>query len=59
MNLVAGADLLPKYMRRVREETHVTFVGRLATYRYLDMDVAIKEALQAAQLWIERRKQDR
>ena len=59
VNLVAGADLLPKYMRRVREETHVTFVGRLATYRYLDMDVAIKEALQAAQLWIERRKQDR
>ena len=26
----------------------VTFVGRLGTYRYLDMDVTIKEALDAA-----------
>ena len=26
----------------------VTFVGRLGTYRYLDMDVTIKEALEAA-----------
>jgi UDP-galactopyranose mutase len=27
----------------------VTFVGRLGTYRYLDMDVTIKESLDAAQ----------
>jgi UDP-galactopyranose mutase len=26
----------------------VTFVGRLGTYRYLDMDVTIAEALAAA-----------
>jgi UDP-galactopyranose mutase len=26
----------------------VTFVGRLGTYRYLDMDVSIAEALAAA-----------
>ena len=26
----------------------VTFIGRLATYRYLDMDVTIREALDAA-----------
>jgi UDP-galactopyranose mutase len=26
----------------------VTFVGRLGTYRYLDMDVTIKEALDVA-----------
>jgi UDP-galactopyranose mutase len=52
VNLVAGEDMLPKYMARVREETRVTFVGRLATYRYLDMDVAIKEALEVARSWI-------
>jgi UDP-galactopyranose mutase len=27
----------------------VTFVGRLGTYRYLDMDVTIAEALAAAE----------
>jgi UDP-galactopyranose mutase len=26
----------------------MSFVGRLATYRYLDMDVAVNEALMAA-----------
>jgi len=45
--------MLPKYMARVRQETKVTFVGRLATYRYLDMDVAIKEALEVARSWIQ------
>ena len=27
----------------------MTFVGRLGTYRYLDMDVTIKEALEVAE----------
>jgi UDP-galactopyranose mutase len=49
-------ELLSKYVRRARQEANISFVGRLATYRYLDMDVAIKEALQAAHCWIERRK---
>ena len=57
VNLVAGENILPKYMARVRDETRVTFVGRLATYRYLDMDVAIKEALDVAQGWIQTRNQ--
>ena len=28
----------------------MTFVGRLGTYRYLDMDVTIKEALETADI---------
>jgi len=31
-----------------REEAGVTFLGRLGTYRYLDMDVTIHEALKTA-----------
>jgi UDP-galactopyranose mutase len=31
----------------------VTFVGRLATYRYIDMDVAVAEALSAARTVVE------
>lgn len=30
----------------------VTFVGRLGTYRYLDMDVTIREALDTARLYL-------
>jgi UDP-galactopyranose mutase len=32
----------------------VTFVGRLGSYRYLDMDVTIGEALAAADAMLER-----
>jgi UDP-galactopyranose mutase len=34
------------------QETDVTFIGRLGTYRYLDMDVTIREALDAAEHYL-------
>jgi UDP-galactopyranose mutase len=37
----------------------VTFVGRLGTYRYLDMDVTIREALDAARTFLACRAADR
>lgn len=40
--------LLADYMARAETEEGVTFVGRLGTYRYLDMDVTIREALDTA-----------
>jgi UDP-galactopyranose mutase len=40
--------LLRKYESRAQKERGVTFVGRLGTYRYLDMDVTIREALDTA-----------
>jgi len=59
----AGPDDIPYYpIRQVREKAllgdyfelaqqarQVTFVGRLGTYRYLDMDVTIRESLDTAQ----------
>ena len=39
--------LLSHYVGRARAEQGVTFVGRLGTYRYLDMHIAIAEALEA------------
>lgn len=41
-------SLLGKYIDRAAQELNVTFVGRLGTYRYLDMDVSIREALDTA-----------
>ena len=45
---VAEKALLSDYVRRAEATEGVTFVGRLGTYRYLDMDVTIREALDTA-----------
>ena len=40
--------LLSDYVKLAEATSGVTFVGRLGTYRYLDMDVTIREALDTA-----------
>jgi len=45
--------LLADYVARAQEERGVTFVGRLGTYRYLDMDVTIREALDTAAVFLD------
>ena len=40
--------LLSEYVELANSTNGVTFVGRLGTYRYLDMDVTIREALNTA-----------
>ena len=52
IRLVDEQRLLSTYVDRARAESGVTFVGRLGTYRYLDMDVTIREALDTAQLYL-------
>ena len=44
--------LLERYVERAAGEQQVTFVGRLGTYRYLDMDVTIREALDTADAYL-------
>jgi len=52
---LAGEEaMLRKYVERAREEKRVSFVGRLGSYRYLDMDVCIAEALSAADTMLAR-----
>ena len=46
--------MLKKYVDRATVTRGVTFVGRLGSYRYLDMDVTIGEALAAADAMLER-----
>ncbi|MFM1839144.1 MAG: hypothetical protein RIS37_410, partial [Actinomycetota bacterium] len=48
IRLVEEKDQLVKYVELARAQRGVTFLGRLGTYRYLDMDVTIHEALNAA-----------
>ncbi|MFN3634639.1 MAG: UDP-galactopyranose mutase [Rhizobium rhizophilum] len=58
IRLVEEKAQLADYVARANEETSVTFVGRLATYRYLDMDVTIREALDTARLFLAKAKDE-
>ena len=48
IRLVKEKAQLVDYVQLARAERGVTFLGRLGTYRYLDMDVTINEALTVA-----------
>lgn len=45
IRLVQEQKMLNKYVQEAQKLTGVTFVGRLGTYRYIDMDKTIREAL--------------
>jgi UDP-galactopyranose mutase len=56
IRLVTEQQQLKKYVEMARRATGVSFVGRLGTYRYLDMDVTIGEALDVAEKFLAYRK---
>ena len=53
IRLVEENALLEEYIARAEATQGVTFVGRLGTYRYLDMDVTIREALDTAAVYLQ------
>lgn len=46
--LAADKELLLRYRQLANAQTGLTFLGRLATYRYMDMETVIGEALSLA-----------
>lgn len=52
IRLATEKQMLGDYIALAHTERGVTFVGRLGTYRYLDMDVTIREALDAARAYL-------
>ena len=55
IRLAKEKTILDQYLELAAQESSVTFVGRLGTYRYLDMDTTIAEALSTARSWLARR----
>ncbi|HSW67537.1 MAG TPA: UDP-galactopyranose mutase [Bacteroidales bacterium] len=53
IRLTAGKEQLKQYVELAQREQGVSFLGRLGTYRYLDMDMCIKEAINASEMVIE------
>jgi UDP-galactopyranose mutase len=46
-------ELLEKYVKLASQEQKTTFIGRLGTYRYLDMHVVIGESLDLAKVCLD------
>jgi UDP-galactopyranose mutase len=52
IRLVKEKSLLNLYTEKAAQEKNLTFIGRLGTYRYLDMHVTIAEALNVVEHFI-------
>jgi len=52
IRLVDEKRMLCDYVDLANQEANISFVGRLGTYRYLDMDVTIAEALCASKSFL-------
>jgi len=50
IRLLDEKQVLHRYIDLAKNEKKVSFLGRLGTYRYLDMDVTIGEALDAVDI---------
>ena len=59
IRLVEEQAQLARYLELARTERALSFLGRLGTYRYLDMDQTIKEALDAAATFLAVRSAER
>ena len=47
--------LYASYVEHAKRQRNVTFIGRCGTYRYLDMDQVINQALMGAEAWLRTR----
>lgn len=54
IRLTSDESMLMRYQEAAAAESNVTFLGRLGTYRYLDMDATIAESLAAADKLLKR-----
>jgi UDP-galactopyranose mutase len=54
--LVKDKTQLSTYLELAKRQRNVTFMGRLGTYRYLDMHVTIEEALLTAEKFLSSHK---
>lgn len=53
--LVNGNKILSEYLIDAKNEKNVYFIGRLGTYRYLNMDVAIEESLNISKTFFKKK----
>ena len=52
IRLVNETTMLKRYVEYAQSQSNISFVGRLGSYKYMDMDVTIAEALDAAEAFL-------
>ncbi len=57
--LEADMGILQGYIDMAKRDRGITFIGRLGTYRYLDMHLVISDALRLARDWLDARNNNR
>ena len=57
--LKADKTLLGKYRQKAETLSNISFLGRLATYRYLDMDDVIAEAINFSKRFLQAKASDK
>ncbi|MGF1697503.1 UDP-galactopyranose mutase [Vibrio lamellibrachiae] len=50
IKFTSGNALFDKYVDLANKQSKVSFIGRLGTYQYMDMDVTIRKALDASKI---------
>ncbi|RPE66427.1 UDP-galactopyranose mutase [Pacificibacter maritimus] len=58
IRLVNETNMLRNYVEHAQSQENLSFVGRLGSYKYMDMDVTIAEALEAAKMFLSLRDQN-
>jgi UDP-galactopyranose mutase len=58
VRLAEEQNTLRQYIQLAQREINISFIGRLGTYRYLDMDVTIAEALDVAEQFLALRNEN-
>jgi UDP-galactopyranose mutase len=58
LRLTQDKVLLKKYVDEAAKTPKVTFIGRLGTYRYLDMHMVIKESLELSRIILSTSQED-
>jgi UDP-galactopyranose mutase len=59
IRLTGEQKLLKEYVKLANQENKITFVGRLGTYRYLDMDTTIIEAYEVVEKFLQLEKNEK
>jgi UDP-galactopyranose mutase len=57
LRLAKEKDQLEKYIELASKSSNMSFIGRLGTYRYLDMHVTIAESLQISNSYLNLKKE--
>jgi UDP-galactopyranose mutase len=56
VHLAGDNNMRDQYLELARSQENISFVGRLGTFRYMDMDQTIRDSLDISRAWLRKNK---